>query len=101
MEPDLKAQARDGQSSNARSHGDPYRTARWLFHPEHEPHFVTATEGNRCDGGSNLPPSQRRLERGARFAPQPEKPKVFGGASKRSRAAAQHAKNANEPASAP
>ena len=46
MEPDLElVQVRDDQSFKIWSHGYPYRTVRWHFHPEYELHLVTATEG--------------------------------------------------------
>jgi len=35
----------DGQSFKIWSHGYPYRTVRWHFHPEYEVHFVTNTNG--------------------------------------------------------
>ncbi len=51
MEPDLElVQLRDDQSFKIWSHGYPYRTARWHFHPEYELHLVTATEGDRYVG---------------------------------------------------
>lgn len=43
-------QVRDDQSFKIWSHGYPYRTVRWHFHPEYELHFVTATEGDRYVG---------------------------------------------------
>jgi AraC-like DNA-binding protein len=46
MEPDLEVvQIRPGESFAAWSHGYPYRTVRWHFHPEYELHQVAATEG--------------------------------------------------------
>ena len=51
MEPDLGlAQVRDGQSFKMWSHGYPYRTARWRFHPDYGLHLVTSTGGDRCVG---------------------------------------------------
>ena len=48
MEPDLEVvQIRRGESFAAWSHGYPYRTVRWHFHPEYELHQVVATSG-RC-----------------------------------------------------
>ena len=45
-EPDLELVAvpRDG-SFKVWSHGYPYRTVRWHFHPEYEIHLITATTG--------------------------------------------------------
>jgi AraC-like DNA-binding protein len=46
MEPDLEVvQIRPGESFAAWSHGYPYRTVRWHFHPEYELHQVVATTG--------------------------------------------------------
>jgi AraC-like DNA-binding protein len=46
MEPDLEVvQIRPGESFAAWSHGYPYRTVRWHFHPEYELHLVIATSG--------------------------------------------------------
>ena len=46
MEPDLEVvQIRRGESFAAWSHGYPYHTVRWHFHPEYEIHLVTATTG--------------------------------------------------------
>lgn len=51
MKPDLEiVQVRDDQSFKVWSHGYPFRTVRWHFHPEYELHLVTATEGNRYVG---------------------------------------------------
>ena len=51
MEPDLElVHVRDDQSFKIWSHGYPFRTVRWHFHPEYELHLVTATEGNRYVG---------------------------------------------------
>ena len=51
MEPDLElVQIRGDQSFKIWSHGYPYRTVRWHFHPEYELHLVTATEGDRYVG---------------------------------------------------
>lgn len=46
MEPDLEVvQIRRGESFKAWSHGYPYRTVRWHFHPEYELHHIVATGG--------------------------------------------------------
>lgn len=46
MEPDLEVvQIRPGESFAAWSHGYPFRTVRWHFHPEYELHYVVATRG--------------------------------------------------------
>ncbi|MDW6026630.1 AraC family transcriptional regulator [Mesorhizobium sp. BAC0120] len=46
MEPDLEVvQIRPGESFAAWSHGYPFRTVRWHFHPEYELHLVVATTG--------------------------------------------------------
>ena len=46
MEPDLEVvQIRPGESFAAWSHGYPFRTVRWHFHPEYEIHLVVATRG--------------------------------------------------------
>ena len=51
MQPDLElVQVRDDQSFKIWSHGYPYRTVRWHFHPEYELHLVTATSGHRYVG---------------------------------------------------
>ena len=51
VEPDLElVQVRDDQSFKIWSHGYPYRTVRWHFHPEYELHLVTSTEGDRYVG---------------------------------------------------
>ena len=51
MEPDLEVvQVRDDQSFKIWSHGYPFRTVRWHFHPEYELHLVTATQGTRYVG---------------------------------------------------
>ncbi len=51
MSPDLEVvQVRHDQSFKAWSHGYPFRTVRWHFHPEYELHLVTATTGNRHVG---------------------------------------------------
>ena len=56
MEPDLElVQVRDDQSFKIWSHGYPYRTVRWHFHPEYELHLVTATTG-RCFIGDYIGP---------------------------------------------
>jgi AraC-like DNA-binding protein len=46
VEPDLEVvQIRRGESFTAWSHGYPFRTVRWHFHPEYEIHLVVATSG--------------------------------------------------------
>ena len=46
MEPNLEVvQIRRGESFTAWSHGYPYHTVRWHFHPEYEIHQVVATRG--------------------------------------------------------
>lgn len=46
MNPDLEVvQIRRGESFKAWSHGYPYHTIRWHFHPEYEIHQVVATNG--------------------------------------------------------
>jgi AraC-like DNA-binding protein len=46
MGPDLEViQIRPGESFAATSHGYPYHTVRWHFHPEYELHLVAATKG--------------------------------------------------------
>jgi AraC-like DNA-binding protein len=46
LEPDLEVvQIRRGESFTAWSHGYPFRTVRWHFHPEYEIHQVVATSG--------------------------------------------------------
>ena len=45
-QPDLElVQVRRNESFKVWSHGYPYRTVRWHFHPEYEIHLVTATTG--------------------------------------------------------
>ena len=56
MEPDLElVQVRDDQSFKIWSHGYPYRTVRWHFHPEYELHLITATTG-QCFIGDHIGP---------------------------------------------
>lgn len=51
MKPDLElVQVRQDQSFKVWSHGYPFRTVRWHFHPEYEIHLVTSTSGNRYVG---------------------------------------------------
>lgn len=46
MEPDLEVvQIRRGESFKAWSHGYPFHTVRWHFHPEYELHQIVATRG--------------------------------------------------------
>lgn len=46
MGPDLEVvQIRQGESFKAWSHGYPFHTVRWHFHPEYELHLVVATAG--------------------------------------------------------
>lgn len=46
MQPDLElVQVSRNQSFKAWSHGYPYRTVRWHYHPEYEIHLVTHTTG--------------------------------------------------------
>ena len=46
MKPDLEVvQIREGESFKASSHGYPFHTVRWHFHPEYEIHMVVATRG--------------------------------------------------------
>lgn len=50
-QPDLElVQVRDDQSFKIWSHGYPFRTVRWHFHPEYELHLVTATTGRMYVG---------------------------------------------------
>src|SRR3954470_8520219 len=47
MNPDLEVvQIRRGESFKACSHGYPFHTVRWHFHPEYEIHHVVATTGH-------------------------------------------------------
>jgi AraC-like DNA-binding protein len=70
VQPDLELVAVPGDESfKVWSHGYPYRTVRWHFHPEYEIHLITATTGKYFVGdyignfapgnlvmvGSNLP----------------------------------------------
>ena len=46
QQPDLElVEVRRNESFKVWSHGYPYRTVRWHFHPEYELHLVTATTG--------------------------------------------------------
>ena len=59
MNPDLElVLVPDHESFKVWSHGYPYRTVSWHFHPEYELHLVTATEGTSYVGdhiGSFVP----------------------------------------------
>ena len=51
MEPNLEhVGVRDDESFKVWSHGYPFRTVRWHFHPEYELHLITATAGSRYVG---------------------------------------------------
>ena len=51
MTPDLEmVRIPNDNSFKAWSHGYPFRTVRWHFHPEYELHLVTSTQGNRYVG---------------------------------------------------
>ena len=51
MQPDLELVAvRRDESFKAWSHGYPYRTVRWHFHPEYEIHLIVATTGKMFVG---------------------------------------------------
>ena len=50
-------QVREDQSFKIWSHGYPFRTVRWHFHPEYELHLVTATTG-RMHVGDYIGPLQ-------------------------------------------
>ena len=46
MEPDLEViQITPSKSFSTKSHGYPYHTVRWHFHPEFEIHQIVATRG--------------------------------------------------------
>jgi mannose-6-phosphate isomerase-like protein (cupin superfamily) len=46
MQPDLElVHIRKGESFAAWTHGYPFRTVRWHYHPEYEIHLVVATTG--------------------------------------------------------
>ncbi len=47
MKPDLEVvQIGPAESFKAWSHGYPFRTVRWHFHPEYELHLITHTSGD-------------------------------------------------------
>src|SRR5271168_2651815 len=47
VKPDLEGvQIGREESFKAWSHGYPFRTVRWHFHPEYELHLITATQGS-------------------------------------------------------
>ena len=51
MQPDLELVAvRRDESFKVWSHGYPYRTVRWHFHPEYEIHLIVATTGKMFVG---------------------------------------------------
>lgn len=51
MQPDLEVVAvRRDESFKVWSHGYPYRTVRWHFHPEYEIHLIVATTGKMFVG---------------------------------------------------
>ena len=51
MQPDLEIVAvRRDESFKVWSHGYPYRTVRWHFHPEYEIHLIVATTGKMFVG---------------------------------------------------
>ncbi|EIF29824.1 DNA-binding domain-containing protein, AraC-type [Burkholderia sp. Ch1-1] len=59
MQPDLELVAvRRDESFKVWSHGYPYRTVRWHFHPEYEIHLIVATTGKMFVGDhiSNFAP---------------------------------------------
>ena len=61
MEPDLElVGVRDDQSFKIWSHGYPFRTVRWHFHPEYELHLVTATAGRSLRRRPHRPLPDRR-----------------------------------------
>lgn len=56
MTPDLElVQIPHETSFKVWSHGYPFRTVRWHFHPEYELHLVTNTQGNRYVGDHIAP----------------------------------------------
>ncbi|GBQ70982.1 AraC family transcriptional regulator [Ameyamaea chiangmaiensis NBRC 103196] len=48
--PDLETPVMDGEAFRIWTHGYPYRTVRWHFHPEFEIHLVTETSGRAFVG---------------------------------------------------
>ena len=56
MTPDLElVRISHDDSFKVWSHGYPFRTVRWHFHPEYELHLVTSTHGNRYVGDHIAP----------------------------------------------
>ena len=56
MTPDLEmVRIPNDTSFKIWSHGYPFRTVRWHFHPEYELHLVTTTQGNRYVGDHIAP----------------------------------------------
>ncbi len=56
MTPDLEVVRIPHETSfKVWSHGYPFRTVRWHFHPEYELHLVTSTQGNRYVGDHIAP----------------------------------------------
>ncbi len=56
MTPDLEmVRIPNDTSFKVWSHGYPFRTVRWHFHPEYELHLVTSTQGNRYVGDHIAP----------------------------------------------
>jgi len=56
MHPDLEVvDVRRDESFKVWSHGYPYRTIRWHFHPEFELHLIVATRGKYFVGDRSSP----------------------------------------------